>query len=140
MNSSVAALLVSHDGERWLPAVIEGLRTQRTPVDRVVAVDTGSRDTSPDLLEPEADGVRERGGAGHPQDAAEGLLEEGGAGVLAAGVDGDHPVDRGVLAAEAVDDGREPPLAVMADEQPSDEPSDAAGDGAGNRRMHGPRP
>ena len=93
-----------------------------------------------DLLEPEADGVRERGGAGHPQDAAEGLLEEGGAGVLAAGVDGDHPVDRGVLAAEAVDDGREPPPAVMADEQPSDAPREAAGDGAGNRRMHDPRP
>ncbi len=51
MNSSVAALLVSHDGERWLPAVIEGLRSQTAPVDRVVAVDTGSKDASADLLE-----------------------------------------------------------------------------------------
>jgi GT2 family glycosyltransferase len=51
VNSSVAALLVSHDGERWLPAVIEGLRSQRVPVDRVVAVDTGSKDTSAALVE-----------------------------------------------------------------------------------------
>lgn len=50
MTSSVSALLVSHDGSRWLPAVIEGLRGQRTPVDDVVAVDTGSRDDSADLL------------------------------------------------------------------------------------------
>jgi GT2 family glycosyltransferase len=51
VNSSVAALLVSHDGERWLPAVIEGLRTQRVPVQRVVAVDTASKDGSADLLD-----------------------------------------------------------------------------------------
>ena len=50
MNSSVAALIVSHDGARWLPAVIEGLGEQRTPVDAVVAVDTTSRDGSADLL------------------------------------------------------------------------------------------
>ena len=50
MNSSVAALIVSHDGARWLPAVIEGLGEQRTPVDAVVAVDTTSRDGSPELL------------------------------------------------------------------------------------------
>ena len=51
MNSSVAALLVSHDGERWLPAVIEGLRRQRVRPDRLVAIDTGSRDASVGLLE-----------------------------------------------------------------------------------------
>jgi GT2 family glycosyltransferase len=50
VHPAVVALLVSHDGERWLPAVIEGLRAQTSPVDRVVAVDTGSRDESPDLL------------------------------------------------------------------------------------------
>lgn len=50
MGSSVAALLVSHDGARWLPAVIEGLRGQRTAVDDVVVVDTTSRDGSADLL------------------------------------------------------------------------------------------
>ncbi|MBA8802350.1 GT2 family glycosyltransferase [Nocardioides ginsengisegetis] len=50
MNSSVTALLVSHDGARWLPSVIDGLRSQTVPVRRVVAVDTTSRDESPDLL------------------------------------------------------------------------------------------
>ena len=50
MNSSVAALIVSHDGARWLPAVIEGLGEQQTPVDAVVAVDTTSRDDSTELL------------------------------------------------------------------------------------------
>lgn len=51
MVSSVAAVVVSHDGRRWLPAVIDGLRGQRTPVDAVVAVDTGSKDDSAGLLE-----------------------------------------------------------------------------------------
>lgn len=50
MSSTVAALLVSHDGARWLPAVIDGLRAQRRPVDRVVAVDTASKDESAALL------------------------------------------------------------------------------------------
>ena len=51
MVSSVTALLVSHDGGRWLPAVIEGLTSQSTPVDAVVAVDTGSKDDSADQVE-----------------------------------------------------------------------------------------
>ena len=51
MSQSVAVLLVSHDGERWLPAVIEGLRQQQVAIDRYLAVDTGSRDTSPVLLD-----------------------------------------------------------------------------------------
>lgn len=51
MHHSVALLLVSHDGARWLPTVIEGIRGQRVPVDRVVAIDTGSKDESADLLE-----------------------------------------------------------------------------------------
>jgi GT2 family glycosyltransferase len=50
-GTSVAALLVSHDGARWLPSVIRGLQAQTRPVDRVVAVDTGSKDGSADLLE-----------------------------------------------------------------------------------------
>ena len=49
-SASVAALLVSHDGARWLPTVIEGIRAQTVPPDRVVAVDTTSRDESADLL------------------------------------------------------------------------------------------
>ena len=44
------ALLVSHDGTRWLPAVIEGLQAQTAPLHGVVAVDTGSKDDSVDLL------------------------------------------------------------------------------------------
>jgi GT2 family glycosyltransferase len=50
VNPAVVALLVSHDGDRWLPAVIEGIGAQSVPVDGVVAVDTGSRDESVDLL------------------------------------------------------------------------------------------
>jgi len=48
----VSAVLVSHDGERWLPQVLDGLARQTRPVDRVVAVDTGSRDGTLDLLRP----------------------------------------------------------------------------------------
>jgi len=44
------ALLVSHDGARWLPAVIDGIRSQTSQVRGVVAVDTGSTDESVDLL------------------------------------------------------------------------------------------
>jgi GT2 family glycosyltransferase len=43
-------VLVSHDGSRWLPAVIDGIRAQSVPVSAVVGVDTGSRDESADLL------------------------------------------------------------------------------------------
>lgn len=47
---TVTALLVSHDGARWLPAVLTGLIGQTLPVDRVVAVDTTSRDDSVELV------------------------------------------------------------------------------------------
>ena len=43
-------MLVSHDGERWLPTVLEGLAGQLAPVAHCVAVDTGSKDASADLL------------------------------------------------------------------------------------------
>ncbi|MCW2764101.1 MAG: glycosyl transferase, family 2 [Nocardioides sp.] len=43
-------LLVSHDGARWLPSVIEGLRSQTAAPGCVVAVDTGSKDESATLL------------------------------------------------------------------------------------------
>jgi GT2 family glycosyltransferase len=47
----VTALLVSHNGGRWLPAVLAGLeRSTRLP-DEIVAVDTGSTDDSVALLE-----------------------------------------------------------------------------------------
>jgi GT2 family glycosyltransferase len=50
VHPAVVALLVSHDGARWLPAVIDGIQTQTVPVTGVIAVDTGSKDESADLL------------------------------------------------------------------------------------------
>jgi len=78
VNSSVAALIVSHDGARWLPAVIEGLGEQRTPVDAVVAVDTTSRDESTELLR-EAFGsvVEAHGSTSFPEAVTLGLEQVG---------------------------------------------------------------
>jgi GT2 family glycosyltransferase len=42
----VTAVIVAHDGAAWLPRVIGSLLEQTRPVQRVVAVDTGSRDRS----------------------------------------------------------------------------------------------
>ena len=47
---TVTALLVSHDGASWLPAVLDGLAAQTRRADRWVAVDTGSSDASRRLL------------------------------------------------------------------------------------------
>ncbi|HEX5769925.1 MAG TPA: glycosyltransferase family 2 protein, partial [Nocardioidaceae bacterium] len=47
---TVTALLVSHNGARWLPAVLEGLGSQTRAPERVLAVDTASSDATPDLL------------------------------------------------------------------------------------------
>lgn len=47
---TVTALLVSHDGARWLPAVLAGLDDQSRRPDHVLAVDTGSSDESVALL------------------------------------------------------------------------------------------
>jgi GT2 family glycosyltransferase len=61
-------LLVSHDGARWLAAVVGGLRAQTVPVAGVVAVDTGSRDESVDLLLDAYDEVVTlTGRAGYPE-------------------------------------------------------------------------
>ncbi|QGV80302.1 glycosyltransferase family 2 protein [Streptomyces ficellus] len=46
----VTAVLVSHDGARWLPDVIAGLLGQERPVQNVVAADTGSADDSARLV------------------------------------------------------------------------------------------
>ncbi|MFD4031473.1 glycosyltransferase [Streptomyces sp. NPDC058637] len=46
----VTAVLVSHDGARWLPDVLAGLLGQDRPVQNVVAADTGSADDSARLL------------------------------------------------------------------------------------------
>jgi GT2 family glycosyltransferase len=48
--SDFAVLLVSHDGARWLPTVLGGLEEQQVPIAARVAVDTGSKDESRDLL------------------------------------------------------------------------------------------
>jgi GT2 family glycosyltransferase len=47
----VTALLVSHNGGRWLPAVLAGLEQSTRLPDEVVAVDTGSTDGSVGLVE-----------------------------------------------------------------------------------------
>ncbi|MDH6140667.1 MULTISPECIES: glycosyltransferase family 2 protein [Kitasatospora] len=46
----VTAVVVSHDGARWLPQALAGLLGQDRQVQRILAVDTGSTDTSPQLL------------------------------------------------------------------------------------------
>ncbi|EFL25601.1 putative integral membrane regulatory protein, partial [Streptomyces himastatinicus ATCC 53653] len=46
----VTAVLVSHDGARWLPDALSGLLGQERPVQSVVAADTGSADESARLL------------------------------------------------------------------------------------------
>ncbi len=46
----VTAVIVAHDGAAWLPHVISALLGQTRPVQRVVAVDTGSQDRSGAVL------------------------------------------------------------------------------------------
>ncbi|MER6733085.1 glycosyltransferase [Streptomyces puniciscabiei] len=46
----VTAVLVSHDGARWLPDALAGLLGQERPVQHAVAADTGSADDSARLL------------------------------------------------------------------------------------------
>ena len=47
----VTAVLVAHDGARWLPTTLHAVRSQRRPIQRFVAVDTGSHDDTRELLE-----------------------------------------------------------------------------------------
>ncbi|MCH0556778.1 glycosyltransferase [Streptomyces sp. MUM 16J] len=46
----VTAVLVSHDGARWLPDALAGLLAQERPVQCAMAADTGSADDSAQLL------------------------------------------------------------------------------------------
>ncbi len=46
----VTAVLVSHDGARWLPDALAGLLGQERPVQSVMAADTGSADESAQLV------------------------------------------------------------------------------------------
>lgn len=46
----VTAVLVAHDGARWLPTALAAVAAQTRAVDCLIAVDTGSRDATPELL------------------------------------------------------------------------------------------
>ena len=46
----VTAVVVAHDGARWLPRLLSALADSTRPPDHVVAVDTGSRDETAQLL------------------------------------------------------------------------------------------
>ena len=46
----VTAIIVSHNGATWLPEVVASLAKQRREVDQVIAIDTGSEDSSVKLL------------------------------------------------------------------------------------------
>jgi GT2 family glycosyltransferase len=46
----VTAVIVAHDGAAWIPRATEALVSQTRPVQRVVGVDTGSRDRSGAML------------------------------------------------------------------------------------------
>ncbi|MFC7470408.1 glycosyltransferase family 2 protein [Actinomadura keratinilytica] len=46
----VTAVLVTHDGARWLPDALAGLLAQERPVQNAVAADTGSADDSARLV------------------------------------------------------------------------------------------
>jgi GT2 family glycosyltransferase len=47
---TVTAIIVAHDGARLLPGLAAGLEAQTYPIERVVGVDTGSRDRSGSVL------------------------------------------------------------------------------------------
>ncbi|NHA01758.1 glycosyltransferase [Nocardioides sp. W3-2-3] len=70
---------MSHDGASWLPAVLDGIKAQTAALDAVVAVDTGSKDGSPesirDALESHVPLAVRRvpGSTGFPDAVADGL-------------------------------------------------------------------
>jgi len=49
-SQRVTALLVVHDGATWLPEVVASLTSQSRNADRILAIDTGSIDSSAKLL------------------------------------------------------------------------------------------
>ncbi len=66
----VTAVLVAHDGAHWLPETLHAVKTQRRPVQRFVAIDTGSRDDTRLLLE---EGVGEASVLEVPRDTGFGV-------------------------------------------------------------------
>ena len=51
-NHRVHAILVTHDGARWLPGVVRSLQALTRQPDSITVVDTDSRDTSRELVAP----------------------------------------------------------------------------------------
>ena len=49
-NFFVTAIIVTHDGETWLPETIAAISSQTRTVDRIIAVDNGSLDKSAQML------------------------------------------------------------------------------------------
>ncbi|TQN30427.1 GT2 family glycosyltransferase [Haloactinospora alba] len=49
-SHSVTAVIVAHDGARWLPETLDAVRGQSRPVERVAGADTGSSDHSGRIL------------------------------------------------------------------------------------------
>ncbi|GII82734.1 integral membrane regulatory protein [Sphaerisporangium siamense] len=49
-RATVTAIVVAHDGARWLKETLEGVLRQSRPLDRLVGVDNGSRDGSRRIL------------------------------------------------------------------------------------------
>ncbi|MGH3432272.1 MAG: glycosyltransferase, partial [Thermocrispum sp.] len=49
-RAPVLAVLVCHDGEAWLPLALAALQRSSVRPARIVAVDTGSGDRTPELL------------------------------------------------------------------------------------------
>ncbi len=50
VRHDVTVVLVTHDGERWLPQVLPAAVDQTRPADRVVVADTGSTDSTTGLV------------------------------------------------------------------------------------------
>jgi hypothetical protein len=95
-------------------------RLQGTRVGRGVVVQQPDPVGVTDLLEAEPHGLRVRRTAMCGDDRAERLGQQLRAGVTTGGVHGDHPVHRTPLGPDPVDDRRQPPGAVMADEEGDD--------------------
>ncbi|MDO9456875.1 glycosyltransferase family 2 protein, partial [Nocardioides sp.] len=72
-SSAVVALLVTHDGARWLPGVVEGIAEQGPALTAVVTVDTGSKDGTRDLLPETYDVVEATSATAYPAAVALGL-------------------------------------------------------------------
>jgi GT2 family glycosyltransferase len=50
LDHDVTAILVAHNGERWLPRTLAAVAASDRAPDQLIAVDTGSRDSTADLL------------------------------------------------------------------------------------------